>query len=48
MRMMRMIMHISKICSFYCIFLLVISADLVHCIENIRIGGNPMLHSPVQ
>ena len=31
------IMHIPKICSFHCIFLLTISADLVHGIENITV-----------
>ena len=38
-----MMMRIPKICSFHCIFLLAISDDLTHCIENIRIGGNPMI-----
>ena len=40
---MVMIMHIPKKCSFYCIFLLAISAHLVHSIEKIRIGENPMI-----
>ena len=35
-------MRIPKICSFYSIFLLAISNDLTHGIENIAIGGNPM------
>ena len=43
MVMVMMMMRIPKICSFHCIFLLAISDDLTHCIENIRIGGNPMI-----
>ena len=41
MMMMMMMMRIPKICSIHCIFLLAISDDLTHCIENIRIEGKP-------
>ena len=41
MMMGMMMMRIPKICSFHCIFLLAISHDLTHCIENIRIEGKP-------